>query len=200
MHFAIGTINKPKSRAIEHVLATSPYTSGATFSNHRVSSWVSDMPTTLEELRTGAKNRAIYARRNAPDADYFVGMEWWVYRDSLWEEYWYVWVVYIENHDWCWYFGYSAHLRVPDTVVDLLFDGRNLDLEQVMREISGEENVWDKQGSGAVWSDGFLTRQEQFILATKCALVPHFSIFYHSCHRAIPTSSHESMDQANEPS
>ena len=178
MHFAIGTINKPKSRAIEHVLATSPYTSGATFSNHRVSSWVSDMPTTLEELRTGAKNRAICTRHDQPDVDYFVGMEWWVYRDSLWEEYWYVWVVYIENHDWCWYFGYSAHLRVPDTVVDLLFDGRNLDLEQVMREISGEENVWDKQGSGAVWSDGFLTRQEQFILATKCALVPHFSSFY----------------------
>jgi|GEM_PF-6606124 len=47
-----------------------------------------------------------------------------------------------------------------------------------MQELTGEENVGDKQGSGAIWSDGFLTRQEQFILATKCAIVPHFSKFY----------------------
>lgn len=38
MHFAIGTTNKQKSDAIEHVLSTSPYTSGATFSNHKVAS------------------------------------------------------------------------------------------------------------------------------------------------------------------
>ena len=178
MHFAIGTANKPKSEAIEHVLATSPYTSGATFSNHRVPSGVPDMPTTLEELRTGAKNRAVYTRREKPDADYFVGMEGGVYKDYEWEEYWYLWVVYIEDKAGKWYWGYSAHLRVPPRVVELLFDGRWLDLEQVMYEITWEENVGDKKGSRAIWSDGFLTRQEQFILATKCAIVPHFSKFY----------------------
>jgi inosine/xanthosine triphosphatase len=82
MHFAIGTTNKPKSEAIEYVLATSPYTSGATFSNHKVASGVPDMPKTLSELRTGAKNRAVYTRRESPDADYFVGMEGGVYQDT----------------------------------------------------------------------------------------------------------------------
>ena len=178
MHFAIGTANKPKSEAIEHVLTTSPYTSGATFSNHKVESWVPDMPTTLQELRTWAQNRAINTRREKPDADYFVGMEGGVYQDSEWEEYWYVWVVYIENWDGVGNWWYSGHLRVPPPVVDLLFDGRHLDLEQVMHELTGEENVWDKQWSGAVWSNGFLTRQEQFIMAAKCAIVPHFSKFY----------------------
>ena len=62
MHFAIGTTNKPKSEAIEYVLSTSPYTSGATSSNHRVESGVPDMPTTLVELRTGAYNRATSTR------------------------------------------------------------------------------------------------------------------------------------------
>jgi non-canonical (house-cleaning) NTP pyrophosphatase len=47
-----------------------------------------------------------------------------------------------------------------------------------MHELTGEADVWDKQGSGAVWSDGLLTRQEQFIVASKCALVPMFSNFY----------------------
>lgn len=75
MHFAIGTANKPKSQAIEYVLEHSPYTKGATFSNHGVISGVPDMPTTLEELRTGAKNRAMYTRRENPISDYFVGME-----------------------------------------------------------------------------------------------------------------------------
>lgn len=179
MHFAIGTTNKPKSEAIEYVLSTCPYTAWqATFSNHKVPSWVPDMPTTLEELRTWAKNRAIHTRRECPDADYFVWMEWGVYRDIEGEEYWYVGVVYIEDRDGKGNWGYSWHLRVPSRVVELLFDGRNLDLEQVMQEITGEENVGDKQGSGAVWSDGYLTRQEQFTIAAKAALVPMFSNFY----------------------
>ncbi len=33
------------------------------------------MPTTLTELRNGAKNRAILTRREASDADYYIGME-----------------------------------------------------------------------------------------------------------------------------
>lgn len=221
MHFAIGTTNIPKSAAIEYVLTSSPYTSGATWSNHKVSSWVPDMPTTLEELRTGAKNRAKNCReliarnkisqkqeiqgrkifskgvyetindweanfsneevRNFSeiiDADYFVGMEWWVYRDSEGENYWYVGVVYIEDSEGRWYWWYSSHLHVPPRVVELLFDGRRLDLEQVMQELTGEENIWDKQGSGYVWSDGQITRTEKFAHATLCALVPHFSKFY----------------------
>lgn len=178
MHFAIGTTNKPKSAAIEHVLLTSPYTTGATFSNYRVESGVPDMPTTLEELRTWARNRAMYTRREKPDADYFIGMEGGVYREYEWDEHWYVWVVYIEDRDGRGNWWYSGHLRVPPRVVELLFDGRHLDLEQVMHELTGEADVWDKQGSGAVWSDGYLTRQEQFITATKCALVPMLSSFY----------------------
>ncbi len=178
MHFAIGTANKPKSEAIEHVLKTSPYTGGATFSNHRVPSGVPDMPTTLEELRTWAKNRATYTRREKPDADYFVGMEGGVYRDFEWEEYWLLGVVYIENTDGVGYFGYSCHLRVPDAVAEGLFDGQWRDLEQVVHALGGEENIGDKQGSFHVWTDGILSRREQFIMATQCAIAPFFNEFY----------------------
>ncbi len=178
MHFAIGTKNLPKSSAIEHVLATSPYTSGATFSNHAVSSWVPDMPTTLEEMRTGAKNRAVFTRRECRDADYYVGMEGWVYRDSEWEEYWLIGVVYIEDRDGVGYYGYSCHLRVPDAVVEWLFDGQGRDLEQIVHALWGSENIWDKQGSYHEWTDGMLTRREQFIMATQCALSPFFNRYY----------------------
>ena len=39
------------------------------------------MPSTLEEIRTGAKNRAVSTRKVSPDADYFIGMEGGVYQD-----------------------------------------------------------------------------------------------------------------------
>jgi non-canonical (house-cleaning) NTP pyrophosphatase len=178
MHFAIGTANKPKSEAIEHVLTTSPYTNEATFSNHRVPSWVPDMPTTLEELRTWAKNRAVYTRRERPDADYFVGMEGGVYKDYEWEEYWLLGVVYIENRDGVGHWGYSCHLKVPDIVAEGLFDWQWRDLEQVIHALGGEENIGDKQGSFHIWTDGMLSRREQFIMATQCAIAPFFNAFY----------------------
>lgn len=82
------------------------------------------MPTTLSELKTGAKNRAIHTRRESPNADFFVGMEGGVYHDSIDEKYWLMGVVYIENRDGEGHFGYSCHLEVPERVVDGLFDGR----------------------------------------------------------------------------
>ncbi len=178
MHFAIGTTNTPKSEAIEHILSTSPYTRGATFSNHRVSSWVPDMPTTLEELRTGARNRAIFTRRDRPDADYFVGMEGWVYRDYEGEEYWLVWVVYIEDREGKWYYGYSCHLQLPKKIVGRLFDGENRDLEQIVESLYGESSVGDIEWSFWLFSEWLLPRSESFIQATKAALVPHFSKYY----------------------
>lgn len=180
MHFAIGTANIPKSQAIEEVLSTSPYTSGAIFSNHRVASWVPDMPTTLRELRTGAKNRAIHTRREMPTADYFVGMEWGVYQDSEWEEYWLLWVVYIENSDGIGHYGYSYHLEVPKAVQERLFDGQWHDLEQIMHELSGVSHIWDAGWSPSLWSDGMLVRKDEFLFATQAALAPFFNTYYQS--------------------
>ncbi len=178
MHFAIGTTNIPKRNAIEQVLCQSPFTQGATFSNHRVSSGVPDMPITLEEIRTWAKNRAILCRRERPDADFFVGMEWGIYKDSEWDEYWLTCVVYIENQDGKWFFWYSCHLPLPDRVTDSLFDGRKRDLEEVVQELYGEESIGDKEWSFWLFSLGLLPRSGAFAEATIAALVPHFSTYF----------------------
>lgn len=180
MHFAVGTKNKPKREAVESVLRTSAYTKNIPYSisYHAVSSWVSDMPTTLTELRNGAKNRAILTRREASDADYYIGMEWGVYQDYVWEEYWLVGVVYIEDQEGRGYFWYSAHLRVPTPIVEGLFDGRWRDLEEIIEDILGEASVGDKEGSFGLFSDGTIPRSEAFAQAIRSALVPHFSKFY----------------------
>ena len=178
MHFALGTTNRPKSEALERVLTTSPYTSGATFSNHRVSSWVPDMPTTLAELRAWAKNRAVYTRRENPLADYYVGREGGVYQDYEWENYWLIGITYIEDRVGKWYFGYSCHLEVPSIVLDALLDGQWRDLEQVVHSLWWEENIGDKAWSYHAWTDGMLSRREQFIMATQCAIAPFFNRYY----------------------
>lgn len=63
-------------------------------------------------------------------------------------------------------------------VVDGLFDGQGRDLEQIAHALGGQENIGDKQGSFSEWTDGMLTRREQFIMATQCALAPFFNRFY----------------------
>lgn len=136
------------------------------------------MPTTLEELRTGAKNRAVFTRREIPDADYYVGMEGWVYQDYEGEEYWLVGIVYIENSEGKGYYGYSCHLEVPKKIVDGLFDGQGRDLEQVVEDIFDERSVGDAEWSFGLFSDGTIPRSEAFVQAIKSALVPHFSTFY----------------------
>jgi non-canonical (house-cleaning) NTP pyrophosphatase len=178
MHFAIGTTNKPKSEAVEQVLTTSSYTSWATFSNHRVSSGISDMPLSLREIRTWAQNRAVYCREEYPDADYYVGMEGWVYQDYEGENYWIMGVVYIENQAGEWHYGYSYHLEIPPRVVALLTDGRGLDLEQIMHSLGAPENIGDAGGSPSHWSDGMLVRKDEFIYATQAALAPFFNQYY----------------------
>ena len=178
MHFAIGTTNIPKSEAIEHVLTSSPYTQWATFSNHRVESWVPDQPTTLEEIRRGAKNRAKNSRGENPSAEYLVGMEGGVYRDFEWENYWLIGVVYIEDAKWEWHFDYSCHLEVPEIVAEKLFDGQNKTLNEVMTSLGEDENGSQMWWSFAAFSDGMISRRDSFVQATECAIAPFFNRFY----------------------
>lgn len=180
MLFAVWTINIPKTQAIQNVLKTCPYTrnENVEIRGFKVSSEVSDMPLTLAELRDGARNRARNTRVLCAEADFFIWMEWWVYKDSVGDEYWLIGVVYIENTNWEGHFGYSCHMWVPDVVMRWLLDGTGEDLEQIMESLWCPKNIWDNQGSYAAWSDDMLTRTDQFRLATQCAIVPFFNAFY----------------------
>ena len=179
MHFAIGTMNIPKSQAVEHVLSHCQYTTGrATFSNHKVPSWVPDMPLSLRDIKEWAMNRAFHCRELKPDADYFVWMEWGVYEDREDGKYWIIACTYIEDSAWKWHFWYSSHLEVPEKVVKLLFDGSGKDVEEIIEILSWESSVGDKLWAASVWTDGMLSRQVRSIEATQCALAPHFNHFY----------------------
>jgi non-canonical (house-cleaning) NTP pyrophosphatase len=105
-------------------------------------------------------------------------MEGGVYQDQIGEEYWLIGVVYIENREWKGEYGYSAHLKVPNKIREWLFDWSWRDLEQIVHALWWKKDVWDKEGSYGTWTDGMLTRKEQFIMATQCAIAPFFNTFY----------------------
>ncbi len=180
MLFALGTTNIPKTDAIKQALDACPYLSWQKIEiqGYKVASWIRDMPLTLDELRLGSKNRVQALREICPDADYFVGMEWGVYPDSVGTEYWLTGIVYIENTQGEGHFGYSCHMPVPAIVAEKLCDGSGLDLEQIMEWLWEKPGIGDRDGSFGVWSANMITRTDQFRLATQCALVPFFSRFY----------------------
>lgn len=179
MHFIIGTTNIPKSEAIEEVLNNSPYINwGSIISKYKVNSGVPDMPLTLKDIRNWAKNRVQALKSLDSTWDFYIWMEWWVYKDYESNDYWIMWVVYIEDRNWEWHYWYSYHLEVPKTVIKMLHDWDKKDLEVIMHELWADKNIWDKWGSPSVWSDGTLIRKDEFIYAAKAAIAPFFNTYY----------------------
>lgn len=180
MFFALGTTNIPKTNAIHEALDSCPYLQcqDVEVKWYKVSSGVPDMPLTLEDLRTWAKNRTREVRNLCPEADFFIGMEGGVYQDSVWEEYWLTGIVYIENARGIGHYGYSCHMPVPEKVLMWLLDWSGRDLEQIMEGFGEVAGIGDRHGSFGIWSADMLTRTDQFRLATQCAIVPFFNSYY----------------------
>ena len=179
MYFLIGTTNIPKSEAIEQVLRESPYIwEDLHTSKFKVNSWVPDMPITLKDIKNGAKNRTIELRKIDPNADFYIWMEWWVYKDFEWENYWIMWVVYIENQEGIGHYWYSYHLEVPEKVVKILHNWNWLDLEEIMHSLGAEANIGGTGWSPSLWTDGVLVRKDEFIFAAQAALAPFFNKYY----------------------
>lgn len=180
MFFALGTTNIPKTQALRTALESCPYVAEheIDIQGFKVASWVPEMPLTLAQLREGAKNRAQEVRRLCPEANFFVGMEWGVYHDSIGDESWLMGVVYIEDISEEGHFAYTCHMPVPRAVIRWLHDGSWRDLDQIVESLGAPPDTGDSHGSFGLWSDMMLSRSDQFRLAVQCALSPFFNDFY----------------------
>ncbi len=180
MLFALGTTSTPKINGINQALQSYACLQwqDVKIRGFKVSSGVPDMPLTLADLRLWAKNRTEEVRRLCPEADFFVGMEWGVYQDSVGDEYWLTGLVYIENSQGEGHYGYSCHMPVPEKIVAALHDGSGRDLEQIMEDWGATHGIGDAQGCFGLWSADMLTRTDQFRFATQCAIVPFFNEYY----------------------
>ncbi len=177
LKIAIGTTRKPKIEGIQHGVQTCPYFDGkeVEYISHKVASDISDMPLTLEETMQWAQNRARNLIKQNIEADLYVGLEWGVMKigDCA-----YLWgVVYVENNEWEWHFGFSPLLEVPREISRRLFDCLE-ELGPVMGELSGKLDTRSQEGSMGARSDDMFTRKDQFATAFKSAIAPFHNDYY----------------------
>ncbi|MEM1410811.1 MAG: inosine/xanthosine triphosphatase [Pseudomonadota bacterium] len=164
----VASHNPAKHAAVERAFAaTRP---GAVLSIRGVSvpSGVSDQPSTDEETRAGAWNRARAACDSVPEADVWVGLEGGLERfDGAW--YGSAWMVVIDRH------GRSGQARtptlpLPPSVGRLLDEG--LELGDANDQVFKTHN--SKQGGGAygLLTEGRMTRGGIYAQALELALLP----------------------------
>lgn len=180
MLFALSTKNPPKTNALREALAECPYVLGeeVQIMGFKVASWVPDMPLNLSDIRAGAKNRVEEVRRLCPEANFFVGMEAGVYKDLIWDEWWLMGAVYIEDKTGEWHYAYTCHIAVPKVVIDGLQDGSGRRIDDILEAFWAPPKMSEGAGSFGLWSDMMLSRSDQFRLAVQCAISPFFNRYY----------------------
>ena len=139
-----------------------------------VDSGVGDQPTSDEETRRGAKNRAANARESKPDADFWVGLEGGI---EVVEE-------QLMAFAWMAVLGSNGHLSsarsttlpLPPSVRKLIDAG--LELGEANDKVFATVN--SKQGGGAygLLTDGLYTRESVYTQTLILALLPFVNDLY----------------------
>ena len=177
MKIAIWTTKTPKVEWVKKAVESCLYFNWieVEYILESVASDISDMPLSIEETMTWAKNRARNIKNKWIIADYYVWIEGWT-TDIMGKKYiW--WIIYVENNFWEWHFWFSPMLEVPVLVEKKLYE-ENLELWPVMSELSWIANIASQNWSMWAWSDDMFTRQDEFEAAFKAAIAPFFNKFY----------------------
>ncbi len=139
-----------------------------------IDSGVSDQPTSDEETRRGAKNRAANARDISPDADFWVGLEGGieVVEEQLIA---FAWMTVLGSNGQL-SSARSATLPLPPSVRKLIDAG--LELGEANDRVFATAN--SKQGGGAygLLTDGLYTRESVYTQTLILALLPFVNELY----------------------
>jgi non-canonical (house-cleaning) NTP pyrophosphatase len=176
MKIAIWTKSPPKILAIEKAIKEVVYFKDLDFEiiSEKASSWISDMPLTMDENMKWAENRAKNLIKEWIEADFYIWMEWGT---TIIDNIAYLFgVVYI--FDWKeGHFGVSNMLPCPEIIKKWLYE-QGKELWPYMDEISGLTEVKNNEWAFALLSDDMLLRSEQFVIAFKSAICPFYNKYY----------------------
>ena len=176
MKIAIWTKSPPKIAAIEEAIKKCIYFEWQDIEiiPLKVSSDISDMPISIDENMTWARNRANNAKKEV-EADFYIGMEWGT--SKLEDKAYLFWVVYILDNTWKWHFWFSNMMEVPNIFEKWIYEDWK-ELGPLSTEISWEE--WHRRQTWSfwLWSDDMITRKEQFMFAFLSAIPPFYNKYY----------------------
>lgn len=131
---------------------------------------VSRMPMTVDEMRTGARNRAIDAMSKVEGANVGIGLEGGV--ETL-DEVMYLsgWAAIVDENDMVG-LGSAGHVEMPADIAEELKNGA--ELGNLMAKIH-ERDVRNNDGTFGILTDGYISRSEAFEYALTCAFTKYIS-------------------------
>lgn len=136
-----------------------------------VSSKVSNQPVN-EETFEGAKNRAFELKRVNEErklgANFLVGIEGGIIK--LYAKWFSFGVVCITNEEGKIGYGTTTMFQIPESIVMKLLNGK--ELGEVMDEITGENNIKQREGAVGILSKNVISRKDLYYQAIVVALIP----------------------------
>ncbi len=136
-------------------------------------SGVSRQPKDIEETVRGALNRALYCR-NVVDADEYVGVESGLMHIPYINRIVDVTVAVVTDKELKINVGLSPAFEIPPDIVRRLY-GEDVELEDIIVQISGIENIGEKGGFIGYLTSGKYERSELVRQAVLMALTPRLS-------------------------
>ena len=174
MKIVVASQNPVKLKAVATAFAAMLPDTPAEIIGVNVDSGVSDQPRGDDETRRGARQRADNARKTAPDADFWVGLEGGVdeFGDSLLTFAW----MSIASADGRRGETRSVGLPLPPAIKLLVDEG--LELGDANDRVFGTVNSKHQGGAFGLLTDGRYTRESVYVEALCVALVPLINPIY----------------------
>lgn len=138
------------------------------FDGVSVPSNVSDQPMSEAETTTGARNRALNAKKENTSADYWVGIEGGIEVSDIGMET-FAWMVVIDKQGTFGY-GRTGSFFLPPKVAELVESG--LELGDADDQVFGMENSKQANGAVGILTEDRFTRTSFYVPALTFALIP----------------------------
>lgn len=142
---------------------------------------ISNQPMSSEETLKSALSR-LRISRALEEADYYVSLEGGLDRDDYGS--FLTWYICISNAKGEESIAGGCRMAIPSIIYDILINNPKRELGEIMDELIGEDNIKQKGGSTAIFTDNRIMRKDAFKRDIILALVP----FVNSTFRKIEDS------------
>ncbi|RLG77337.1 MAG: inosine/xanthosine triphosphatase [Thermoprotei archaeon] len=171
MRVCVGTKNPSKLKGVERALKL--FYSSVSVVCVPVESGVPPQPIGIEQVFTGAKNRALRALAGINDCDLGVGVEAGIY--AVGNTYYDVQVAAIADRSGVVTYGLSPSFPIPPKFANALLAGEVPELEVIVDRTFGTSNIGEKGGLIKLLTKGRVLREDLTFYAVVMALVPRLN-------------------------
>ena len=186
MRIAIGSTRAPKVEAVKEawsIFSSKILTAGdeeVEFAPFDVPTQAPEMPVVLEQLMTGARERAdrlmLQLKRERAEADFYVGLEGGFNvvdpRGARRQVFLESWAFVSDGH--LGFFGHGGGIYVPPAISRQVMD-RGIELGIVIDLFAQQRDVSSQQGVWGVLTHNIFNRQHSFVVALIAAFAPFYN-------------------------